>query len=109
VVGQGLSFAVIERAHPSTDPQQRQPFQRAHCIWLGDVEGAEWLHEAIQSRFGALVEPYSVASQRTQVFAGASSELGYVVLTLLGVPLVAALKKIGAVPARTSTAGSSGR
>src|SRR5687768_4866935 len=94
MVEQGLSFAVIERSSPFEDPGQRS-FQRAQVIWFGEVPGAEWLHDSVQREFGPLIEPYSIESRRESVFIGASGEVAYVLLTLMGVPLVAALKKMG--------------
>ena len=75
----GLTLSVVERGFPEGD------LRWGRSIWLGDVNGAEWLHEEVEERaLAARAVSFKVASRRHSTHTGASAEVAEVVLSLFG-------------------------
>ncbi|MDQ5807262.1 MAG: hypothetical protein M3320_01150, partial [Actinomycetota bacterium] len=89
MVEQGLSFTLLQTPHPMDDPGHvtrdvRGDFYEARRVWLGSTGGVDWLHDAIESEFGEDAVWYDVESRRNATHIGASGEVAYVLLVLMG-------------------------
>jgi hypothetical protein len=81
VIEQGLSFTIIEAAHPLDISDEeaissynaRTDFYSVRRIWLGSVPGTDWLHDAIEREFGEDRFSYDVRSERRATHVGAAA------------------------------------
>jgi hypothetical protein len=84
-VEQGASLTIIQRGHPTDDPEYVGELRSIRRVWIGDVRGLEWLHDEAEQRLAHGASGWFVVrSERSSMHLGAGGEIATVILELLG-------------------------